>query len=75
VAYPLTSRKLKMFKKVFVAITLAACVTGLSLSGCGGPGEVKTKGTLKSQTDMGKDTSGNDKGMEQEAPQGTGLMD
>ncbi|MCP4081510.1 MAG: hypothetical protein GY819_13185 [Planctomycetaceae bacterium] len=64
-----------MFKKVFVAITLAACVTGLSLSGCGGPGEVTTKGSLKSQTDMGKDTSGNAKDLEQEAPQGTGMMD
>ena len=61
-----------MLKKVFVAITLAVCFTGLSFSvGCGGPGEViEGKATSADRAVSGdKDREG------REAPKGTGFVD
>ncbi len=59
-------------KKVFVAITLAVCFSGLSFSaGCSSPGEPeKGKATNADMTDSGdKDDDG------REAPKGTGFVD
>ena len=61
-----------MFKKVFVVVTLSAFVASISLAGCSGPGEQKSQGAIKSQSDMGQGKS--KEGME-EPPQGTGFAD
>lgn len=61
-----------MLKKVFVAVTLAVCFTGLSFStGCSGPGEVvEGKASNKDFAKSGdKDKEG------REAPDGTAHVD
>lgn len=61
-----------MLKKVFVALTLAVCLTGLSFStGCGGPGEV-VEGTATNKN-LAKSGETDEEG--REAPDGTARMD
>jgi len=61
-----------MLKKVFVAITLAVCFTGLSFStGCSSPGEVQ-EGTA-TNSDFGKSKDKDQDGIE--APDGLGIVD
>lgn len=63
-----------MLKKVFVAITLAVCFTGLSFStGCGGPGDPVEGNKNLTKDDFAKSGDKDSKG--REAPDGTAHVD